>query len=1166
MGNKRNGSWVLAFVGLLGTNGFGSSSFQSVAPMFNGNVIDAVVYGGKAFVGGDFTKVSNERMGYGIPVDKTTGQPLAGFDAVNGPVNNVAEDGNGGWFIGGDFTRVGNTDRAGFAHIFSNGKVDPNWDLPHQGYSEGMSYSDGKLYVLVGNNPTVGTYSLDLQRHNALSGQLEKKWNLYTGSDSSGPIVYVLKAALGRVYLGGVFSSFLGQAHYGIAAFDVSTGQFLTDWTGGTNGTVNDILVTESSVIVGGSFTEANGIKRPAVAAFSLSDGSVLGWDPQLGGTYPNVTSIARNGNTIYLGGYFAKAGTSSVNGFAAVNFQNAALIPMDTGKFGYVTQVAFNGKTIYLAGHSGLIQGQQRDWLAAISDTGVLTAWDPKGSANVDSLVPGSAAVFVASQKGGFLGGQTRQGFAVYDLKSGAVDPFNPGFGVVRALLLDGDTLYVADWGNKVSAIDLKSMTVTPWLQGTQIYGPVYSLAKKDNTVYVGGSFSSVNGKPRAGLASFNATTGDLLSWGPKIAKKDGSMVVNTMAVDKNMIIVGGNFETVDGQSRPNLTAISTQGVVQAWTPSPDGIVKKVLVSGKNMYVGGSFSRITASGYLRKGFAAFDSDSLDVLTWDPVLTQSDGAQVTVNGISVFESAVYIAGGFDLAKGVAKNSLAAFKEADGSLLPWDIDFGGSPWLAFVKASGDRVFVAGAFYRANGVIQLGLAEVPRVETQPVVPLPPSNVTATLRSSSTLAVHWDASSGATTYKYGIRGATEVSNWFETVNTSASMNSLTPNTGYEMVVKACSSVGCSPESSLSANTLAATPVALTTTSVQATSVAIEFNPNGNPAKTEYAIQQAASLDGQFITVLTTSTPKVRILGLTPTTVYYFRVKAKNLDGSLGDPSGVLAVKSGFSAQSMSGTIDSASNIGISASWSPVAQAISYRIGVATAPTNASESFVKINEVSGLSYTLNGLLPNTAYFLFVQACDAAVCSDYKALGSTATLANTPSLTAGSAKQNEVELTISANGNPAGTIYFVEQSSDDGLTFSQIYQGASLVVDVSGLEVGKRYQFRAKASNMNGQMTPASLIIPVETSGYSVSQMRAFPIPFRPEGANSITFDQMPVDSTIRIYTTSGTMVKEIRAGAESVSWDVKNDSGDDVGSGVYFVRVSGSGGEKTLKIVVQR
>ncbi|OGR79435.1 MAG: hypothetical protein A3I11_03445 [Elusimicrobia bacterium RIFCSPLOWO2_02_FULL_39_32] len=85
------------------------------------------------------------------------------------------------------------------------------------------------------------------------------------------------------------------------------------------------------------------------------------------------------------------------------------------------------------------------------------------------------------------------------------------------------------------------------------------------------------------------------------------------------------------------------------------------------------------------------------------------------------------------------------------------------------------------------------------------------------------------------------------------------------------------------------------------------------------------------------------------------------------------------------------------------------------------------------------------------------------------------------------------------------------------------------------------------------------------------YPNPFRPTVAaqlvQGITFDLMPVDSTIQIYTLAGDLVKQLKADATGiVNWNAKNEDGKDVASGVYFALIKGGGDKKTLKIAVQR
>jgi hypothetical protein len=96
---------------------------------------------------------------------------------------------------------------------------------------------------------------------------------------------------------------------------------------------------------------------------------------------------------------------------------------------------------------------------------------------------------------------------------------------------------------------------------------------------------------------------------------------------------------------------------------------------------------------------------------------------------------------------------------------------------------------------------------------------------------------------------------------------------------------------------------------------------------------------------------------------------------------------------------------------------------------------------------------------------------------------------------------------------------------------------------------------------------------GVSVKDARGFPNPYTPKKGGSydapgITFDKLPANSVIHIYTITGVLVRELdETDADGVVvWDTKNTSGDKVGSGVYFARITGTGGHKVIKIAIER
>lgn len=91
-----------------------------------------------------------------------------------------------------------------------------------------------------------------------------------------------------------------------------------------------------------------------------------------------------------------------------------------------------------------------------------------------------------------------------------------------------------------------------------------------------------------------------------------------------------------------------------------------------------------------------------------------------------------------------------------------------------------------------------------------------------------------------------------------------------------------------------------------------------------------------------------------------------------------------------------------------------------------------------------------------------------------------------------------------------------------------------------------------------------------------AYPRPWKPGAGGShdaagITFSAVPDNSTIRIYTLVGELVRELKVAAADLNrkvWDGKNSAGKDAASGVYFAHIKPASGSATqiLKIAVER
>jgi hypothetical protein len=89
------------------------------------------------------------------------------------------------------------------------------------------------------------------------------------------------------------------------------------------------------------------------------------------------------------------------------------------------------------------------------------------------------------------------------------------------------------------------------------------------------------------------------------------------------------------------------------------------------------------------------------------------------------------------------------------------------------------------------------------------------------------------------------------------------------------------------------------------------------------------------------------------------------------------------------------------------------------------------------------------------------------------------------------------------------------------------------------------------------------------LSTAHPYPVPWTPRsGRPGITFTDIGDLATIRIFTLSGALVREISTG-ETMSqydWDLKNASGEPVASGVYYYEISNSKQKVRGKLAVVR
>lgn len=436
----------------------------------------------------------------------------------------------------------------------------------------------------------------------------------------------------------------------------------------------------------------------------------------QLWGTDGTVTTIARSGSTVYVGGAFRMAGPVSGGGVPVVRSTGRSLAPFPRVA-GVVRTVIPDGSGGWFIGGSFVsVGGQPRSNLAHILANGAVADWAPDPDGDVLALALNGSRLFAGGSYSR-IAGQARRNLAEFDAAGGDLFSWDPSPDQqVRALLVHRGTLYVGgDFGsiatqprNRAAAFELAAEALTVWNPDVQVgLCDVRALAARGDTIYLGGLFSSVGGVPREHLAAVDALTGVPTAWNPTLTGPDdlyfGSPFVYALAIKGNTIYVGGHYTGIGGASRGGLAQIDlTTGLATSW--NPDAVeVTCMAVRETTIFVGGHF--LTVGGVRRRYLAEIRLDTGALTAWDPAPNDALKAIAEQGGV------VYAGGTFTGlgAEWQPRSNLAAFDAATGRLKDWNPNPDGL-YVAALAAARGQVYVGGYFFLIGGQVRYGLASV------------------------------------------------------------------------------------------------------------------------------------------------------------------------------------------------------------------------------------------------------------------------------------------------------------------------------------------------------------------------------------------------------------------------------------------------------------------------
>ncbi len=304
---------------------------------------------------------------------------------------------------------------------------------------------------------------------------------------------------------------------------------------------------------------------------------------------------------------------------------------------------------------------------------------------------------------------GVARNRAAAIDLATGDVTPWNPNVnGTVQTIAVSGNTVFMGGTFTTVGGKSAQRLVAVNASTGAIIWKAnmdkeVMTLTLGHGLVYAGGYFTTANGSARSYLAAFNQTTGALsASWTPKTNLEVKALVLTT---DGSRVVVGGDFSTLNGVASNHIGAVNTSsGASLPWASHEAYQVIDMDADANGVYVAGA----GAGG----NFARF-SPTTGQLQWQ------GGTNGNIQAIAVLNGTVYVGGHYTQYCGAtgadrcatftSRSKLLAVDAATGTLQSWDPDANSVLGIFSLDGSGITLAAGGDFTKVSGTDQQGFAQ-------------------------------------------------------------------------------------------------------------------------------------------------------------------------------------------------------------------------------------------------------------------------------------------------------------------------------------------------------------------------------------------------------------------------------------------------------------------------
>jgi len=493
-------------------------------------------------------------------------------------------------------------------------------------------------------------------------------------------------------------------------------------------------LDSDSSIYIGGEFTQIGGTLRNGAYAFSSQDPNTLKPFPLIDEAIKQTISDGSGG--YYIGGEFNLVGTTTIYALAHI-LSNGTLDTNFNVQFSSNARVNAltydsNSNTLYAGGRfSTTTNGSiTRNNIVAVNGTtgATVSGFDPDVNNEILDIELDGTTIYAAGSFNTVNSSgtpATRNHVAAFSTTTGIANSFDVDTDSrVNAIALNptDDILYIAGYfqevhdsstpilRNRVAAINTVSNTVLSFDPNFDSQVSTIVLSPDSTTLYAGGSFSQVNSSiEREGLAAIDTANGTATVFDPQLSFTNYNKV-NSLFLDSvnNQLFVGGHFYTVNGLTPPtarnDFAVFSTVGSGEVIPIDPKFSSFEI----SSVFYDASSDTIIASGDIygvggtrRNHAAKLKSDG----TLDPTFNPDLNGPVMAYLVDDASNTIYLVGEFTAVNittsPIVRNHIAAYDMTTGALKPFNPSLGSGDYRTMaLDAVNNVLYVGGSFSSVN----------------------------------------------------------------------------------------------------------------------------------------------------------------------------------------------------------------------------------------------------------------------------------------------------------------------------------------------------------------------------------------------------------------------------------------------------------------------------------